>query len=206
MERRSSRTPRACWKTGYLQVGVHNVTVYRGPRAYPAPSPQGRRGNNTQDGDRSATNRWVLVPGLLGERAGPAGLAVTPGEEFRNAGEHPGRDWDGRAAPYDRAPDQYAGTSLRLQVLEVISSLLNSTGPELEEVRFRLQNLVREHPWDPEIALLLHLSGMGRDTAAPQPPTTPTTQPPAVPTNAVQANTAPANALAPEPLLGECPE
>jgi hypothetical protein len=93
---------------------------------------------------------------------------MTSGEGFRNAGELPGRDWDSRAAPHDRAPDQYAGTSLRLQVLEIISSLLNTTGSELEDVRFRLQNLVREHPWDPEIALLLHLSGVGRDSTAPQ--------------------------------------
>ena len=126
---------------------------------------------------------------------------MTSAEEFRNAGELPGRDWAGRAAPYDRAPDQYAGTSLRLQVLEIISSLLNSTGPELEDVRFRLQILVREHPWDPEIALLLHLSGVGRDTAAPQSPTTPATQPPAVQANAVQAN-----ALAQEPARGDGPE
>jgi hypothetical protein len=119
---------------------------------------------------------------------------MTSAEEFRNAGELPGRDWDSRAAAHNRAPDQYAGTSLRLQVLEIISSLLNSTGPELEDVRFRLQNLVREHPWDPEIALLLHLSGVGRNS--PQTLTTPATQPPAVQ----------ANALAQDPSRGDYPE
>jgi hypothetical protein len=117
---------------------------------------------------------------------------MTPGEEFRNAGERPGRDWE-RVAPHDRAPDQYAGTSLRLQVLEIIASLLNSTGPELEEVRVRLRNLVREHPWDPEIALLLHLSGVGRDTAASQDVITLATEP-----TAVQAP-----ALAQEPSWGD---
>jgi hypothetical protein len=55
------------------------------------------------------------------------------------------------------ASEQYAGTSLRLQVLEIIDSLLNSTGPELEGVRIRLRRHVKEHPWDPEIALLQHL-------------------------------------------------
>lgn len=123
---------------------------------------------------------------------------MTSAEEFRNAGGLPGRDGDSRAAAHDRAPDQYAGTSLRLQVLEIISSLLNSTGPELEDVRLRLQNLVREHPWDPEIALLLHLSGVGRDTTAPQTLASPATPPPAVQPPAVRAN-----ALAPEPSRGD---
>jgi hypothetical protein len=55
------------------------------------------------------------------------------------------------------APDECAGTSLRLQVLEIIDSLLNSDGPELEEHRVRLRGHVNEHPWDPETALLRYL-------------------------------------------------
>ncbi|WP_306917494.1 MULTISPECIES: hypothetical protein [unclassified Arthrobacter] len=97
--------------------------------------------------------------------------------------------------PQDPGSEQYAGTSLRLQVLEIIASLLNSTGPELEEVRVRLRNLVREHPWDPEVALLLHLSGVEKDIAALPKVVTPATQPPAVQ----------ATALAGEPSRGDGP-
>ncbi|WP_211880365.1 hypothetical protein [Pseudarthrobacter albicanus] len=65
------------------------------------------------------------------------------------------------------ASEQYAGMSLRLQVLEIINSVLNSTGPELEGVRIRLQRHVKEHPWNPETALLHHLRDRERHLAAP---------------------------------------
>jgi hypothetical protein len=121
---------------------------------------------------------------------------MIPGDESWTAAERPGRNWDSRVAPQDRTPDQYAGTSLRLQVLEIIASLLNSTGPELEEMRFQMQNLVREHPWDPEIALLLHLSGVGRDSSPPRDVNVGAIEPPAPG----------ATALAQEPSGGEGPE
>jgi hypothetical protein len=121
---------------------------------------------------------------------------MTPRDESWTAAERPGRDPESRATPQNRSPDQYAGTSLRLQVLDIIASLLNSTGPELEEVRFRMQNLVREHPWDPEIALLLHLSGVGRDSSPAQDVTFRASEPPA----------AGATALAQEPFGCDRPE
>lgn len=67
----------------------------------------------------------------------------------------------------DPASDEYAGTSLRLQVLEIIGGLLNSTGPELEEHRARLRGHVTEHPWDPETALLQYLWDREQHFGAP---------------------------------------
>lgn len=64
------------------------------------------------------------------------------------------------------ASEQYAGISLRLQVLEIITSVLNSTRPELEGVRIRLQRHVKEHPWNPETALLHHLRDREQHLAA----------------------------------------
>lgn len=110
---------------------------------------------------------------------------MTPGEEIRDDGGH-GQEWESGIAPQDAAAEQYAGTSLRLQVLEIIGSLLNSTGPELEEVRGRLRNLVKEHPWHPEIALLRHLSDLHPPVAAPW-----TADTPAMPLTAVQAGEPP---------------
>jgi hypothetical protein len=82
-------------------------------------------------------------------------------DAFREPGQRPSGGSGSGATPQE--PDaltmspQYAGTSLRLQVLEIINSVLNSTEPELEEVRVRLRSHVKEHPWNPEIALLMPL-------------------------------------------------
>ena len=65
------------------------------------------------------------------------------------------------------ASDEFAGTSLRLQVLEIIDSLLNSAGPELEEHRVRLRGHLKQHPWDPETALLRYLWDREQHFAAP---------------------------------------
>ncbi|MEV5050159.1 hypothetical protein [Arthrobacter sp. LAR12-1-1.1] len=65
------------------------------------------------------------------------------------------------------ASDAYAGTSLRLQVLEIIDSLLNSAGPELEEHRVLLRSHLKEHPWDPETALLRYLWDREQHLATP---------------------------------------
>ncbi|MFE4228913.1 hypothetical protein ACFRJ8_13595 [Arthrobacter sp. NPDC056886] len=62
-----------------------------------------------------------------------------------------------QATSSGNASDAAAGTTLRLQVLEIIDSLLNSAGPELEEHRARLRDHLSEHPWDPETALLRYL-------------------------------------------------
>lgn len=69
--------------------------------------------------------------------------------------------------------DAAAGTTLRLQVLEIIDSLLNSAGPELEEHRARLRGHLSEHPWDPETALLRYL--WGREQQGVTPPVLPGT-------------------------------
>ena len=63
--------------------------------------------------------------------------------------------------------EEYAGTSLRLQVLQIIDSLLNSTGPELEELRVRLRGHLKEHPWNPETALLQYLWDREQHLASP---------------------------------------
>ena len=65
------------------------------------------------------------------------------------------------------ASDAAAGTTLRLQVLEIIDSLLNSAGPELEEHRARLRGHLSEHPWDPETALLRYLWDREQQGVAP---------------------------------------
>lgn len=122
---------------------------------------------------------------------------MSAGEEYGNAGGSPGPEGDGElsADPGGRDPAQFAGTSLRLQVLEIIAGLLNSTAPDLTEVRSRLRNFVKEHPWDPELALLMHLSIAQQDMAAVKAVLSPATQPPA----------APAAVLAPEAAADECP-
>ncbi len=73
---------------------------------------------------------------------------------------------------------QSAGTSLRLQALEIIGSLLNSTRPELEEVRACLRRHVQAHPWDPEIALLMHLWDRAQVVSSPWEGNIPPMQPP----------------------------
>jgi hypothetical protein len=88
-------------------------------------------------------------------------------EETSGAHEQ-GPERESGVAPQEAADAQYAGTSLRLQVLEVIGSLLNSTAPELEEVRVRLRNLVVEHPWHPETALLRHVRDLNPPVTAPR--------------------------------------
>ncbi|MEC5179642.1 hypothetical protein [Arthrobacter sp. CG_A4] len=86
------------------------------------------------------------------------------------------------AAPREQASveasEQYAGTSLRLQALEIIGSLLNSTRPELEEARSCLRRHVQAHPWDPEIALLLHLWDRAQLLVTPWEVILPPMQPP----------------------------
>lgn len=64
--------------------------------------------------------------------------------------------------------DAAAGTTLRLQVLEIIDSLLNSAGPELEEHRTRLRVHLSENPWDPETALLRYLWDREQQGVTPQ--------------------------------------
>jgi hypothetical protein len=82
-------------------------------------------------------------------------------DAFREPDQRPTGGAGSGAAPQEPAPPpmsaDFAGTSLRLQVLDIINSVLNSTSPELEEVRERLRRHVKEHPWNPEIALLTHL-------------------------------------------------
>ena len=72
-----------------------------------------------------------------------------------------------QATPSGTASDAAAGTTLRLQVLEIIHSLLNSSGPELEEHRARLRGHLSEHPWDPETALLRYLWDREQQGVAP---------------------------------------
>lgn len=97
-----------------------------------------------------------MIPGEVP----PAG----PGPQGRHASSR-------RAAPQEPAADsasgQFAGTSLRLQALEIIDSLLDSTQPELDAVRSRLRRHVKEHPGDPEIALLLHLRDRAQSVVSP---------------------------------------
>jgi len=92
--------------------------------------------------------------------AGSRGAAAMPTGP-RDPGQQSVHAEASRGAPQAQAPgttpEDSAGTSLRLQVLEIIDSLLNSTGPELEELRVRLRGHVKEHPWDPETALLQYL-------------------------------------------------
>ena len=75
------------------------------------------------------------------------------------------------AAPQEPAANsasgQFAGTSLRSQALEIIDSLLDSTQPELDAVRSGLRRHVKEHPGDPEIALLLHLRDRAQSVVSP---------------------------------------
>ena len=65
------------------------------------------------------------------------------------------------------ASAESAGTSLRLQVLDIIGGLLDSTGPELEDLRIRLRAHVQEHPGEPETALLQYLWDRERRLSAP---------------------------------------
>lgn len=108
-----------------------------------------------------------------------------PAQPPRHASRRPG-------APQETvsltAPEQCAATSLRLQALEIIDSLLNSTELELEEVRSGLGRHVKEHPWDPEIALLLHLWDRAQDLPTPRDMKT---APPVQPPNGTQATTLP---------------
>jgi hypothetical protein len=92
--------------------------------------------------------------------AGARGAAVRPAVPRDRGARLTASDGQGAVpqVPSSETPsDAAAGTTLRLQVLEIIDSLLNSAGPELEEHRARLRGHLSRHPWDPETALLRYL-------------------------------------------------
>lgn len=77
--------------------------------------------------------------------------------------ERPGQIRSAPAMPPPEAMEvvaaPYGATSLRLQALEIISSILNNPQPELAAVRESLRRHVEEDRWHPEKALLKHLEG-----------------------------------------------
>lgn len=79
------------------------------------------------------------------------------------AGELPGQIRSAPAMPppgtMEEAAAGFGATSLRLQALEIISSILNNPEPELAAVRDSLRMYVEQDRWNPEMALLKHLEG-----------------------------------------------
>ena len=102
--------------------------------------------------------------------AGPRGAAVRPAAPRDLSARLTASNGQGvapQAPSSGTTSDEFAGTTLRLQVLEIFDSLLNSAGPELEEHRARLRGHLSEHPWDPETALLRYLWDREQQGATP---------------------------------------